>query len=91
MRFPSNAKRMLVSLLTSSALLMSATGCATRSVVTPPVAPPLIPLPPLVSEPLPSQGYWEKVCNFRKNLQDTLKLSPPMSGPCKLGGLTEPF
>lgn len=67
----------------SALFLLSMAGCATQSQPTPQavVAPPRIPQPPQVSEPLPSGAYWQKHCALMLKVQQLLKATPT---PCEL-------
>lgn len=79
-----NARRTLIALSLSGALLIA--GCCS-SPPTPP-APPVvpkqlkIPSPPAISEPPTSLALWKKHCGLTQSAQERLKTSLAMSERC---------
>lgn len=73
-------------------LLLTLASCAAPSppVLPKVVPPPQLPPPPQVTAPAPQGSYWAKVCNYRQNLQETLKLTLTPIEPCLLGGPAKP-
>lgn len=67
--------------------LLSATGCASPSPITPPVVePPKVPPRPVTSAPPDSGTFWTMHCALLQRSQTALNVSLPMPGFCSTAG-----
>lgn len=67
--------------------LLSATGCASPSPITPPVvAPPKVPPRPVTSAPPRSDEFWTAHCELLRYAQAELQVSLPMPDFCSTAG-----
>lgn len=67
--------------------LLSATGCASPSPITPTAAePPRVPPRPVTSEPAPSGSFWTMHCELLLRSQKALNVPLPMPEFCSTAG-----